>query len=441
MTTLLLAALMAQDPRAELIKKQTAAAIELLKKESANDYRRGQAALADLGRAAEPALVAVLNDEKTAAQVRALACDTLGDIRAATPEAIATLRRRLTDYEYFGTTVASRAARALGRSGEAAAVPDLIAALKASDDRNDLALRYESIAALGRLRAIAAADDIKTRVADKGKTDTNQLIASAALQALALLEAKGAVEEAAAALDNAAPDDWGPFPDWTVAQVAVWTLEQLMDPATWPGGTKSIASATTAERRAFVDKWVKWRDDRKKVIEAREKLDTLVAAIAAFKADNGKFPEKLDELYSGEKKYVENDRATWDPWLTTYGYDAPGWGAEYNLYSKGADQQRGGKGLDEDIWNHNEWQAFTTSKTKETLREIGTAIGTYKAQKGTWPPSLLALKNDNLYNGDLTDAWGNMPSYDPGEAAYTLTSYGYDGKPGGEGVDADLKHP
>jgi hypothetical protein len=85
----------------------------------------------------------------------------------------------------------------------------------------------------------------------------------------------------AAALDNPAPDDWGPFPDWTVGQVAVWTLEQLMAPDTWPGGTKSITSATAMERRAFVDKWVKWRDDRGKVLEK------LVAAIAAYKADTG----------------------------------------------------------------------------------------------------------------------------------------------------------
>jgi hypothetical protein len=134
---------------------------------------------------------------------------------------------------------------------------------------------------------------------------------------------------------------------------------------------------------------------------------------------------------------------TWDPWLVSFTYHVPGWGAEYDLYSKGADAQQGGTGLNEDLWNHNQWQAFTAAKTKDTLREIGTAIENYKAQKGNWPPSLLALKNENLYTGEIADAWGNMPAYEPGSdaAPYKLTSYGYDGKPGGEGADADLTHP
>lgn len=441
MVTLIVAAILSQDPREELLKSQTAAAIELLGKASANDYRRGQTAIAEIGRAAEAALVAALTNEAATAQVRALACDSLGDIRASSKPAVDALRGRLGDRAYFGTTVASRAARALGRIGDPSAIADLIAALKGATD--DTALRYESIVALGRLRAIDAIGEIKTRVGDKAKTDTHQLVASAALQALAMLNARGAVEEVAAALDDGAPDEWGPMADMTVGQVAVWTLEQLMPSADWPGGPKSIAEMAAAQRQNRVNDWKAWRDNRKKVVEARAKLDALVAAIAAYKTDTGKLPEKLEALHSGEKKYVADVNATTDPWITSFAYDVPGWGADYNLYSKGADNKRGGTGLNADLWNHEAWQAFTVDKTKATLKELGNAVELYQKQKGSWPPSLLTLKNENLFAGAIEDAWGNVPAYEPGTetTSYKLTSYGYDGKPRGEGVDADLTHP
>ncbi len=84
---------------------------------------------------------------------------------------------------------------------------------------------------------------------------------------------------------------------------------------------------------------------------------------------------------------------------------------------------------------------------------LGGKIDQYQSDVGSLPPDLNALVkapgNSTGWLGpyakeqELKDPWGHAVEYHvPGEggAAYDLLSYGKDGKPGGESVDADIRH-
>jgi type II secretory pathway pseudopilin PulG len=427
------------DARQELLKRQIDEAVALLAKESAAEYQIGRLTLVDLGRAAEPRLVDLVATHKSA-QVRTLACDILGEIRAASPAAAAALKARLTDDEYFGTSVASRAARALGLIGDASAAPELTAALKTSLEKNDVALRYESILALGRLRSIEAIGEIRARLADKAKTDSGLRIDAAAIQALVMLEARGAVEDLAAALDTNEPDEWGLFPGRPVSQVAVWALERLLDKSQWPSEAKrSIVDAAESERAMLAQHWRNWRADRKRVAETRASLEAVAAAVEAYRKETGKLPSKLADLIGEAKKYVESEEKLKDGWGTLLVYRVPGWGADYSLTSLGADKQQGGAGLAADLWSNEAWKEQTRTRTIARLREIGKALEAYKEKNGALPPTLEALKEKGDYTGEITDAWEKPLRYVPGaDGTFSLVSLGYDGKDGGEEIDADI---
>ena len=77
--------------------------------------------------------------------------------------------------------------------------------------------------------------------------------------------------------------------------------------------------------------------------EQRATWDTMqkvMSDIDTFKATNGSYPEKLDDLPSGLPK---------DAWGNPFVYRLPGFGADYDLISLGADNEEGGEGLDADI--------------------------------------------------------------------------------------------
>jgi general secretion pathway protein G len=83
---------------------------------------------------------------------------------------------------------------------------------------------------------------------------------------------------------------------------------------------------------------------------------------------------------------------------------------------------------------------------------VATKIEMYQNDTGSLPPDLEALVKapggvsgwlgPYLHDKDLKDPWGHPLEYKvPGDgAAYDVISYGRDGKPGGDGVDADIKH-
>jgi hypothetical protein len=77
--------------------------------------------------------------------------------------------------------------------------------------------------------------------------------------------------------------------------------------------------------------------------EQRATWDTMqkaMAAIDAFKLDNGNYPGDLSELPGG---------APLDAWGNELQYRIPGLGADYDLVSLGANNEVGGEGLDADI--------------------------------------------------------------------------------------------
>jgi general secretion pathway protein G len=92
------------------------------------------------------------------------------------------------------------------------------------------------------------------------------------------------------------------------------------------------------------------------------------------------------------------------------------------------------------------------------IKMIGGALQTMRLDISRWPTeaeglSLLTTKpGGSAANGWAgpyldqavpSDPWGNPYQYAPqasGTQAYTLYSYGADGKPGGEGQDADIGH-
>jgi general secretion pathway protein G len=86
------------------------------------------------------------------------------------------------------------------------------------------------------------------------------------------------------------------------------------------------------------------------------------------------------------------------------------------------------------------------------VETLASKIERYQQDTSSLPPNLEALvKNPGGVSGwlgpyaketELKDPWGHPLEYRvPGSAgAYDLISYGKDGKPGGDGVDADIVH-
>lgn len=89
---------------------------------------------------------------------------------------------------------------------------------------------------------------------------------------------------------------------------------------------------------------------------------------------------------------------------------------------------------------------------KSQVDTIAGKVERYQDDVGSLPPNLDALVkapgNSNGWLGpyakpeELKDPWGHPLEYKvPGESGgFDLMSYGRDGKPGGDSVDADIKH-
>jgi general secretion pathway protein G len=83
------------------------------------------------------------------------------------------------------------------------------------------------------------------------------------------------------------------------------------------------------------------------------------------------------------------------------------------------------------------------------MHMLSTALDTYRLDLGEYPPTLAELRSSTKTDWDGPylprdvphDPWGNPYVYAvPGENGqpYTLKSYGKDGRPGGEGDNADV---
>ena len=78
----------------------------------------------------------------------------------------------------------------------------------------------------------------------------------------------------------------------------------------------------------------------------------------------------------------------------------------------------------------------------ETITAIGETfarIGLYAKQNNSIPPSLAVLPKRTGYAKQTTDAWKRPLRYEvASDGVITLASLGKDGRPGGDGDDADI---
>lgn len=113
------------------------------------------------------------------------------------------------------------------------------------------------------------------------------------------------------------------------------------------------------------------RTEEAKQTQAAVQIKQLKAALDQFHMDNGFYPstrQGLEALVSEPKVgrevrhypeggYLQQESAPLDPWGNPYVYISPGQHGPYDLYSRGADGEKGGSGYDADIqsWNLNQF--------------------------------------------------------------------------------------
>jgi general secretion pathway protein G len=109
------------------------------------------------------------------------------------------------------------------------------------------------------------------------------------------------------------------------------------------------------------------RTDDAKVADAKVQIRNLESALKLYKLDSGIFPSTEQGLQAlvtkpatgvipknyREGGYLESKTIPKDPWGNDYAYISPGEHGDYDLYTLGADNARGGEGKDADIesWN------------------------------------------------------------------------------------------
>ncbi|RKY13689.1 MAG: type II secretion system protein GspG [Planctomycetota bacterium] len=79
-------------------------------------------------------------------------------------------------------------------------------------------------------------------------------------------------------------------------------------------------------------------------------------------------------------------------------------------------------------------------RIKSDMKSIEDAITHFQMDKGRYPESLEELVQERILQEMPRDPWGNPYSYertDDTEPPYTITCYGADGQPGGEGDNRD----
>src|SRR3990170_615645 len=110
-----------QLSRSELIQKDIDDAIKKLSSNNFLESEQAKRELLNLGKSAVPSLIKTLESSKP--EVKYTACELLGDIRDVS--AVPALTKALLDYEEYGKSIASAAAKALGKLGDEKVIPEL----------------------------------------------------------------------------------------------------------------------------------------------------------------------------------------------------------------------------------------------------------------------------------------------------------------------------
>jgi len=105
------------------------------------------------------------------------------------------------------------------------------------------------------------------------------------------------------------------------------------------------------------------RSDDAKIADTKVQIRNLESALKFYKLDNGVYPAteqglqallekptvgKIPKNYRAEG-YLESKKLPQDPWKNDFVYISPGEHGDYDLCSYGADDAKGGEGINADI--------------------------------------------------------------------------------------------
>ncbi|MGU9978174.1 MAG: type II secretion system major pseudopilin GspG [Candidatus Oxydemutatoraceae bacterium WSBS_2016_MAG_OTU14] len=95
--------------------------------------------------------------------------------------------------------------------------------------------------------------------------------------------------------------------------------------------------------------------DRARQASVKHDINSISSALAIYRLDHANYPNSLQDLSSGSRKYLKE--VPLDPWNNPYQYEKGGHrsGGKYkfDLFSYGADGVEGGSDVDADIGNWN----------------------------------------------------------------------------------------
>ncbi|MFA5793643.1 MAG: HEAT repeat domain-containing protein [Candidatus Brocadiia bacterium] len=239
------------DP-AVILEKQVASLLESLTSNDPTTTEESRRELLEIGRPTVPHLLKALETAKP--DMRYMVVEIISDLRDE--RAINYLVKLLADNDEYTASIASVAARALGRMGNSIAIPHLMKSITSTD----VELRYESIRALGLLRAKDSIPLIRLAVSDTAQTFLGYYVRAAAIQALGRMKDANSVKELIPMLRNT---DVEPASDEPVARYAVKSLEFITDYK-----TGSFSARTDQKKKdEIIKSWEDWWEKNKKNYE------------------------------------------------------------------------------------------------------------------------------------------------------------------------------
>ncbi len=461
-----------QDPpkppqnRDEILKQDIENAVRKLGSERYTESYVAREELIELGRRVIPAVVAELQKKDAKPAVKRACCEILGALRDPNKDAVAALVARLKDDDEYGTSIASAAARALAAIGEESSVPALVEALKSRAVDTDKLLKVELIRAIGILRAREGTELLRKALEDKKNAsvgegdDGARLVAAAAADALGLLRAQEAVDELGGKLADATAD---PASGQSLGVHAARALQRILahELKGDDGRSGELAGEADAVNKTL-EAWKKWWEGAsaaRNTEETRSRIAKVAAAVEAFKKAQGRYPEVLpylqtkpdyakdwpkDGYYQGELK---------DAWGRGLNYRAPGTGADFDVFSYGADGRTWGGGNGADLYNHDRWKDAKKAETKKSIEDAVAALKKFHAEQGRYPEKLVDLAarptaypvkdwpKDGYVKSPPEDGFNALLVFripGTGGEPFDLLSLGADGAEGGEGPDEDL---
>ena len=427
---------------------------------------RSKEGLEPLKKACGDKAVAMISDEKVHL-IRVAAADALGRIRA--DDAVEEIGKLLNETElnpWTNKSVAWHAARALERitkkSQGSLDGDDKVTAetIKGWQKWYDGEIGQKLVdRTKGRLKTIAAA-------VEKYKADLGQYPV-----VLGTLTSKPSKDPKDPAFD---PEKWkGPYTKDEEMKDA-WGRDFFFKVPGTGAPFDVVSWGASAPNQPAARQWGKgleadlfhhdaWRAIKRD--ETKKTIDAVIKAIDAFKAAEGRLPKMLSELKDkpaeakawpegGYLKEITKDgkELPRDGYSFYLRYATPSahTGADYDLWSAGADDQRGGLDECEDTFSHDKWKASGVEKSKNRIEAIGKALENFRKDQERYPDKLDDLKNKPSYAKKWGQGYTNEPWVDDfgNDLVYTCTetkngpaevkSLGADGKAGGTGADEDI---